>query len=149
MAKELCNNLVIEGFLVLFNMVAPHGEKPYFVVAESSVRNFVKYLVLQRSDLACLQILLYHAGPALLVQIVSRGMVLRFRKQFAEVTGHTGPRVLRSGGGGQVFSQELRKEFGHYAGLHGVEATVQVYSVYSDRLLFFVRPSTVRKFRSP
>ena len=42
MAKELCNNLVIEGFLVLFNMVSPHGEKPYFVVAESSVRNFVK-----------------------------------------------------------------------------------------------------------
>ena len=106
------------------------------MVAESSLRNFVKYLVLQRSDLACLQILLY--------QIVSRGMVLRFRKQFAEVTGHTGPRVLRSGGGGQVFSQELRKEFGHYGGLHGVEATVQVYSVHSDRLLFFVRPSTVR-----
>ena len=62
MSKELYNNLVIKGSLVLFNMVAPHGEKPYFVVAESSVRNFVKYLVLQRSDLACLQILLYHAG---------------------------------------------------------------------------------------
>ena len=85
----------------------------------------------------------------MLVQVVSRGMDLRFRKQFAEVTGHTGPGVPRSGGGGQVFSQELRKEFGHYAGLHGVEATVQVYSVHSDRLLFFVRPSTVRKFRSP
>ena len=77
--------------------------------------------------------------------VVSRGMVLRFRKQFAEVTGHTGPGVPRSGGGGQVFSQELREEFGHYVGLHGVEATVQVYS---DRLLFSVRPSTVRKFRS-
>ena len=99
MAKELYNNLVIKGSLVLFNMVAPHGEKPYFVVVESSVRIFVNYLVLQRSDLACLQILLYHAGPALLVQIVSRGMVLRFRKQFAEVTGHTGPGVPRSGGG--------------------------------------------------
>ena len=53
----------------------------------------------------------------------------RFRKQFAEVTGHTGPGVPRSGGGGQVFSQELREEFGHYVRLHGVEATVQVYSV--------------------
>ena len=50
MAKELYNNLVIKGFLVLFNMVAPHGEKLYFVVAESSVRNFVKYLVLQRNS---------------------------------------------------------------------------------------------------
>ena len=46
MAKELYNNLVIKGFLVLFNMVAPHGEKLYFVVAESSVRNFVKYSAL-------------------------------------------------------------------------------------------------------
>ena len=81
--------------------------------------------------------------------VVSRGMVLRFRKQFAEVTGHTGPGVPRSAGGGQVFSQELREEFGHYTGLHGVEATVQVYSVHSDRLLFSVRPTTVRKFRSP
>ena len=65
----------------------------------------------------------------MLVQVVSRGMDLRFRKQFAEVTGHTGPGVPRSAGGGQVFSQELRKEFGHYTGLHGVEATVQVYSL--------------------
>ena len=76
-------------------------------------------------------------------------MVLMFRKQFAEVTGHTEPGVTRSGGGGQVFSQELREEFGHYTGLHGVEATVQVYSVHRGRLLFSVRPSTVRKFRSP
>ena len=68
-------------------------------------------------------------SPRALVQIGSRGMVLRFRKQFAEVTGHTGPGVPRSGGGGQVFSQELREEFRHIAGLHGVEATVQVYTV--------------------
>ena len=53
----------------------------------------------------------------------------RFRKQFAEMTGYTGPGVMRSGGGGRVFSQELREEFRHYAGLHGVEATVQVYTV--------------------
>ena len=59
--------------------------------------------------------------------------------------GARGPEVR---GRGQVFSQELREEFGHYTGLHGVEATVQVYSVHSDRLLFSVRPSTVRKFRS-
>ena len=61
----------------------------------------------------------------MLVQVVSRGMDLRFRKQFAEVTGHTGPGVPRSGGGGQVFSQELREEFGHYAG----RRRVQVYTV--------------------
>ena len=144
MSKELYNNLVIKGSLVLFNMVAPHGEKPYFVVAESSVRNFVKYLVLQRSDLACLQILLYHAGP---------GRESRHGPEVQEAVcrgdrphGARGPEVR---GRGQVFSQELREEFGHYTGLHGVEATVQVYSVHSDRLLFFVRPSTVRKFRSP
>ena len=71
-------------------------------------------------------------------------MVRRFRRQFAEVSGHTMPGVTRSGGG-QVFSQQLREEIGQYAGLHGVEATVQVYS---DKLLFSVRPSTVRKFRS-
>ena len=71
--------------------------------------------------------------------------MFRFRKQFAEMTGYTGPGVTRSGGGGQVFSQELREEIGQYAGLHGVEATVQVYS---DRLLFSVRPITVPKFRS-
>ena len=29
-----------------------------------------------------------------------------------------------------------------------MEATVQVYTVHSDRLLFSVRASTVRKFRS-
>ena len=51
--------------------------------------------------------------------------MFRFRKQFAEMTGYTGPGVTRSGGGGQVFSQELREEFR----LHGVEATVQVYTV--------------------
>ena len=50
--------------------------------------------------------------------------MFRFRKQFAEMTGYTGPGVTRSGGGGQVFSQELREEIGQYAGLHGVEATV-------------------------
>ena len=61
----------------------------------------------------------------MLVQVVSRGMDLRFRKQFAEVTGHTEPGVTRSGGGGQVFSQELREEFGHYAG----RRRVQVYTV--------------------
>ena len=72
-------------------------------------------------------------------------MVRRFRKQFASATGGAGPGVSRTGGGAQVFSQELREEIGQYAGLHGVEATVQVYS---DRLLFSVRPSTVRKFRS-
>ena len=55
--------------------------------------------------------------------------MFRFRKQFAEMTGYTGPGVTRSGGGGQVFSQELREEIGQYAGLHGVEATVQVYTV--------------------
>ena len=44
--------------------------------------------------------------------------MFRFRKQFAEMTGYTGPGVTRSGGGGQVFSQE---EFRHYAGLHCVE----------------------------
>ena len=76
---------------------------------------------------------------------VSRGMVRRFRKQFAEESGVTGPGVTRSGAGGQVFSQELREEIGRYAVLHGVEATVQVYN---DRLLCSVRPSTVRKFRS-
>ena len=56
-------------------------------------------------------------------------LMFRFRKQFAEMTGYTGPGLTRSGGGGQVFSQELREEFRHYAGLHGVEATVQVYTV--------------------
>ena len=55
--------------------------------------------------------------------------MFRFRKQFAEMTGYTGPGVTRSGGGGRVFSQELREDIGHYAGLHGVEATVQVYTV--------------------
>ena len=34
---------------------------------------------------------------------------LRFKKQFARVTGHTVPGVTRSEGGGQVFSQELRE----------------------------------------
>ena len=56
-------------------------------------------------------------------------LMFRFRKQFAEMTGYTGPGVTRSGGGGQVFSQELREDIGHYAGLHGVEASVQVYTV--------------------
>ena len=51
--------------------------------------------------------------------------MFRFRKQVAEVTGYMGPGLTRSGGGGQ----ELREEFRHYAGLHGVEATVQVYTV--------------------
>ena len=51
--------------------------------------------------------------------------MFRFRKQFAEMTGYTGPGVTRSGGGGRVFSQEFR----HYAWLHGVEATLQVYTV--------------------
>ena len=75
--------------------------------------------------------------------------MFRFRKQFAEVTGYAGPGLTRSGGGDQVFSQELREEIGHYAGLHGVGATVQVYTaLYCDRLLFSVRPITVRKFRS-
>ena len=55
--------------------------------------------------------------------------MIRFRKQFAEMTGYTGPGVTRSGVGGRVFSQEHREEFCHYAGLHGVEATVQVYTV--------------------
>ena len=103
MAKELCNNLVIEGFLVLFNMVAPHGEKPYFVVAESSVRNFVKYLVLQRSDLACLQILLYHAGP---------GRESRHGPEVQEAVcrgdrphGARGPEVRRRGPGVQSGAQ--------------------------------------------
>merc|ERR1712130_428910 len=45
---------------------------------------------------------------------------------------------------GQLYSQELREEIGRYAGIHGVQATVQVYS---DKLLFSVKPSTVRKFR--
>ena len=121
MTKELYNNLVIKGSLVLFNMVAPHGEKPYFVVVESSVRIFVNYLVLQRSDLACLQILLYHAGP---------GRESRHGPEVQEaVCRGDRPGVPRSAGGGQVFSQELREEFGHYTGLHGVEATVQVYSL--------------------
>ena len=48
-------------------------------------------------------------------------LMFRFRKQFAEMTGYTGPGVTRSGGGGQVFSQELREEFRHCAGLHCVE----------------------------
>ena len=34
--------------------------------------------------------------------------------------------------------------FLRYAGLHGVQAAVQVYT---DKLLFSVKPSTVRKFR--
>ena len=55
--------------------------------------------------------------------------MFRFRNQFAEVTGYMGPGLTRSGGGGQVFSQELREDIGHYAGLHGVEASVQVYTV--------------------
>ena len=60
---------------------------------------------------------------------MSRGTVRRFRKQFAEETGGPDPGVTRSGGGAQVFSQELREEIGQYAGLHGVEATVQVDSM--------------------
>ena len=72
-------------------------------------------------------------------------MVRRFRKQFAEAGGQVAPRLQRSGAGGQMFSPELREEIGRYAGLHGVEAAVQVYS---DRLLCSVRPSTVRKFRA-
>ena len=51
-----------------------------------------------------------------------------------------------------MFSRELREEINHYAGLHactcGGNRTVQVYTVHSDRLLFSVRASTVRKFRS-
>ena len=148
MSKELYNNLVIKGSLVLFNMVAPHGEKPYFVVVESSVRIFVNYLVLQRSDLACLQILLYHAGPALLVQIVSRGMVLRFRKQFAEVTG-PGSRGQRAGARCSVRSSGRSSAITRGCTAWRRLYRCTVYSVHSDRLLFFVRPSTVRKFRSP
>ena len=126
-----------------------YTEKLNLVVAESSVRNFVR--VFQKFP----QQLRYEIGnhashhgleatakfySAKLGQEVSRGLVRRFRKQFAE-TGRGGE---VSGKSGQVYSQELREEIGRYAGMHGVEAAVQVYS---EKLLFSVKPSTVRKFR--
>ena len=111
------NNLVIEGFLVLFNMVAPHGEKPYFVVAESSVRNFVKYLVLQRSDLACLQILLYHAGRKSRHGPEVQEAVCRGDRPH----GARGPEVRRRGPGVQSGAQ------GGVRPLRGAEACTGVH----------------------
>ena len=72
---------------------------------------------------------------------------LRFKKQFARVTGHTVPGVTRSEGGGQVFSQELRSAIER-----GCTSWRRLYrctcTLYTDRLLFSMRPSTVRKFMS-
>ena len=61
-------------------------------------------------------ILLYQAGWAR--TLVAARAKPRFRKKFAWVTGHTGPWVTGSGGGGQVFSRELKEEIGHYAGVY-------------------------------
>merc|ERR1719342_952029 len=81
---------------------------------------------------------------AKLGQEVTQNMVKRFRKQFSEVNEGGGELDVRGTKSGQLYSQELREEIGRYAGIHGVQATVQVYS---DKLLFSVKPSTVRKFR--
>ena len=95
-------------------------------------------------------ILLYQAGWAR--TRVAAWAEPRFRKQFAWVTGHTGPWVAGSGGRGQVFSRELWEEIDHYAGMHactcGGNCTSVHCTVHSDRLLFSVRASTVRKLRS-
>ena len=118
-------------------------------VAESSVRNFVR--VFQRFPEEVRYEIGNHASQhgleatakfysGRLGQEVSRGMVRRFRKQYAESSGRTEV----GGRSGQVYSQEVREEIGRYAGIHGVEAAVQVYS---DKLLSSVKPSTVRKFR--
>ena len=40
-----------------------------------------------------------------------------------------------------MFSQQLREEIGQYAGLHGVEATVQVYSSSAPRNQFLCPPA--------
>ena len=119
MAKELYNNLVIKGSLVLFNMVAPHGEKPYFVVAESSVRNFVKYLVLQRSDLACLQILLYHTPEV--QEAVCRG---------DRPHGARGPEVRGRGPGVQSGAQGGVRPL-HGAARRGGDCTGVQFTVYT------------------
>ena len=132
-----------------------YSEKLNMVVAESSVRNFVrvhqnfpKQLRLEIGEYAGQHGLevtsKFYSGKLGLE--VSRGMVRRFRKQYCEAAGGAGPGGGQQalGGGGQVYSQELREEIGRYAAVHGVEAAVQVYS---DKLLHAVRPSTVRKFR--
>ena len=52
-------------------------------------------------------------------------MVKRFRKQFSEVNEGGGELDVRGTKSGQLYSQELREEIGRYAGIHGVQATVQ------------------------
>ena len=52
-------------------------------------------------------------------------MVKRFRKQFSEVNEGGGELDGRGTKSGQLYSQELREEIGRYAGIHGVQATVQ------------------------
>ena len=127
-----------------------YSDRLNMVVAESSVRNFVR--VFQRFPQQLRYEIGQHASQhglestakfysGRLGQEVSRGMVRRFRKQFAHIDGRP---VEVGGKSGQVYSQELREEIGRYAGIHGVEAAVQVYS---DKLLSSVKPSTVRKFR--
>jgi len=130
-----------------------YSNKLNAIVAESSVRNFVQdfqnfpqQLRMEIGSYAgeCGLEVAARVYSAKLGQEVTQNMVKRFRKQFSEVNEGGGELDVRGTKSGQLYSQELREEIGRYAGIHGVQATVQVYS---DKLLFSVKPSTVRKFR--
>eukprot|EP00092_Neocalanus_flemingeri_P006674 GFUD01007206.1.p1 GENE.GFUD01007206.1~~GFUD01007206.1.p1 ORF type:complete len:760 (+),score=126.41 GFUD01007206.1:122-2401(+) len=128
-----------------------YSNKLNTVVAESSVRNFVR--VLQSFPHQLRYEIGTHASEhgleatskyysIKLDQEVTKGMVRRFRKQYGGPGKNNKRRLV--GKSGKIYSQALREEIGRYASQHGVEATIQVYS---DKLLVAVKPSTVRKFR--
>ena len=128
-----------------------YSNKLNTVVAESSVRNFVRVFQSFPHQLR-FEIGKYASEHGLdsaskfytikLGQVVSKGLARRFRKQFGGPGKNSKRRLV--GKSGKIYSQALREEIGRYASQHGVEATIQVYS---DKLLVPVKPSTVRKFR--
>ena len=134
---EIAEYAIIHGQSVA---TAFYSDKLNMVVAESSVRNFVRDLQSFPQQLrremgnyaenhGLDRTARYYSAK--LSQKVTRGMVRRFRKQYSDRSDSRSSR-------GQVgcgklltsYSQELREEIGRYAGVHGVEAAVQVYFIF-------------------
>ena len=122
-----------------------YSNKLNMVVAESSVRNFVRDLQNFPQQLR-MEMGNYAENHGLdrtaryystkLSQKVTRGMVRRFRKQYSDgsVSRSSESRGQTSGGKSSTsYSQELREEIGQYAGVHGVEAAVQVHFIFLEK----------------